>query len=95
MRVTRFELLGPVQAVAEGGPLPLGAPKQRALLARLLLERGRVVPRGALVDALWGERPPDSAPASLQVYAHGLRRAIGAERIVTVGSGYRVLLEPG
>jgi predicted ATPase/DNA-binding SARP family transcriptional activator len=91
----RFELLGPVQAVSEDGPLPLGAPKQRALLAELLLERGRVVSREQLVDALWGERPPESAHASLQVYVHGLRRALGSERIVTVGGGYRVALEPG
>ena len=88
-------MLGPVQAVSDQGPLPLGGPKPRALLAELLLERGRLVPRERLVDALWGERPPASAHASLQVYVHGLRRALGSERITTTGSGYRIRLERG
>ncbi len=89
-----FQLLGPVQAVAQGEPVPLGAPKQRALLAELLLHGGEVVPREHLVDALWGERPPESAHGTLQVYVHGLRRALGSDRIETLGSGYRVRLEP-
>ena len=46
-----FRLLGPVQALADGQPLPLGAPKQRALLAELLLHKGEVVPRAHLIDA--------------------------------------------
>jgi predicted ATPase/DNA-binding SARP family transcriptional activator len=84
-----------VAAVADGRPLPLGAPKQRALLATLLLDGGRVVPRDRLVDALWGDHPPKAAVRSLQVYVHGLRQALGAERIETHGPGYRLRLEPG
>jgi predicted ATPase/DNA-binding SARP family transcriptional activator len=45
-----------------------------------------------LVDGLWGDTPPASALQSLQVYVHGLRRALGAERIETVGRGYRVVV---
>ena len=92
---TKFQLLGPVEAVSADGPCALGGPKQRALLAVLLLERGRVVPRDRLVDALWSDRPPSSANGSLQVYVHGLRRTLGSERVVTVGTGYRIHLEPG
>ena len=92
---TKFQLLGPVQAVSADGPCALGGPKQRALLAVLLLERGRVVPRDRLVDALWNDRPPSTANGSLQVYVHGLRRALGSDRIVTVGTGYRIHLDPG
>jgi predicted ATPase/DNA-binding SARP family transcriptional activator len=73
----------------------LGAPKQRALLAKLLLARGSVVSRDQLVDAVWGDEPPESAPASLQVYVHGLRRVLGADRIERHGSGYRVRLGQG
>jgi predicted ATPase/DNA-binding SARP family transcriptional activator len=91
---TEFRLLGPLQAVAGGQPVALGGPKQRALLAELLLHGGGVVPRGRLVDAIWGDEPPTSAAASLQVYVHGLRRAVGADRIETHGDGYRVRLEP-
>jgi predicted ATPase/DNA-binding SARP family transcriptional activator len=68
----------------------LGGPKQRALLAELLLHRGEVVSRDHLVDAVWGDRPPASASGSLQVYVHGLRRALGRDRIETHGTGYRV-----
>jgi predicted ATPase/DNA-binding SARP family transcriptional activator len=74
--------------------VPLGGPKQRAVLAELLLHGGGVVPRERLVDAVWGEEPPESARASLQVYVHGLRRAVGTDRIETLGDGYRVRLDP-
>jgi predicted ATPase/DNA-binding SARP family transcriptional activator len=89
-----FRLLGPVEVLRDGEPVALGAPKQRALLAELLLHRGAVLGRPHLIDALWGEGAPEAAAASLQVYVHGLRRALGAERIETHGNGYRVVVEP-
>jgi predicted ATPase/DNA-binding SARP family transcriptional activator len=91
---TEFRLLGPVEVVGDGAALALGGPKQRALLAELLLRRGAAVPRERLVDVLWGERPPPSAIASLQVYVHGLRRAVGADRLETRGAAYRLRVEP-
>jgi predicted ATPase/DNA-binding SARP family transcriptional activator len=90
-----FRILGPVEARTGGGPIDLGRPKQRALLAALLLRAGAAIPREALVDALWGEAPPASAVQSLQVYVSGLRKVLGAERIETRGTSYRVVLEPG
>ena len=75
--------------------VPLGAPKQRALLATLLVHAGEVLTRDRLIDALWGDEPPASAAQSLQVYVHGLRRALGAGRIETHGTGYRLSLEHG
>ena len=87
-------MLGPITVLVHGRPLPLGAPKQRALLATLLLQAGEVVSRDRLVDAVWGDDPPVSAQQSLQVYVHGLRRALGAERIETRGAGYRLHAEP-
>jgi predicted ATPase/DNA-binding SARP family transcriptional activator len=89
-----FRLLGPVAVLVDGEAVPLGAPKQRALLAELLLHHGEVVPRTRLVDALWDEGAPEKATSALQVYVHGLRRALGSERIETQGSGYRILVEP-
>src|SRR5215475_13329857 len=86
---TQFRILGPVEALVDGEPAELGAPKQRGLLAMLLVNRGRVVSADQLIDGLWGERPPASAMQSLQVYVHGIRRAVGAERIETAGRGYR------
>jgi predicted ATPase/DNA-binding SARP family transcriptional activator len=93
--VGEFRVLGPVEVLVEGRVVGLGAPKQRALLTKLLLARGAVVSRDQFVDALWGDEPPESATASLQVYVHGLRRALGAERIERHGSGYRIRLAPG
>jgi len=85
----QFRILGAVEVLVDGTPAALGAPKQRAVLAMLLVNRRRVVSAYALVDGLWGESPPASAVQSLQVYIHGLRRAVGAERIETAGRGYR------
>ena len=89
-----FRILGPIEVVGDEGPLPLGAPKQRALLALLLLNANTVVSRDRLVDALWGADPPKSAVSSLQVYVHGLRRVLGGERIERHGTGYRLHLDP-
>ena len=90
-----FRILGPVEVLVDGRVVRLGTPKQRALLAKLLLARGAVVARDQLVDAVWADEPPGSAAASLQVYVHGLRRALGAERIERHGSGYRARLARG
>jgi predicted ATPase/DNA-binding SARP family transcriptional activator len=90
----QFRVLGAVEAVGDDGPVALGGPKQRALLAVLLLNANKVLSRDELVDALWGEDPPRSAVSSLQVYVHGLRRVLGQERIERQGTGYRIQLAP-
>jgi predicted ATPase/DNA-binding SARP family transcriptional activator len=58
-----------------------------------MLRANHVVSREQLVDALWGSDPPRSAVQSLQVYVHGLRQALGADRIETQGTGYRLRAE--
>jgi len=88
-------LLGPVGAEDDGQDLALGAPMQRALFAMLALGRGRVVSTDALIDGLWGESPPSRPLASLQVYVHGLRRALnavpgGRDRLESRSPGYRL-----
>jgi predicted ATPase/DNA-binding SARP family transcriptional activator len=88
----QFRILGPIEAILDGGTAALGAPKQRGLLALLLVNRRRVVTAEQLIDGIWGEAPPASALQSLQVYVHGLRRALGGERIETAGRGYRVVV---
>jgi predicted ATPase/DNA-binding SARP family transcriptional activator len=90
-----FRVLGPVQVVGGSGGVELASGKQVVLLASLLVARGEVVSRDRLIDALWGERPPDAAVNALQVHVHGLRRRLGAERIERAGPGYRLQLEPG
>jgi DNA-binding SARP family transcriptional activator len=78
-----FLLLGPFE-----GPVEVPGGKPRALLARLLLDAGRIVPAAALVEALWGESPPRSAPKVLQAHVSALRKALGAEVIQTRAPGY-------
>ena len=82
----RFQLLGPVQASDGGRSLDLGPPKQRALLALLLLE-DRPVSLARAVDELWAD-PPATAPKMIQMYVSGLRRALGADSIRTTRAGY-------
>src|SRR5919201_7001737 len=88
-----FRLLGPVEVRVPGEPLPLGGPKQRALLALLLLNANRPVSRDLMVEALWGEAPPTNARQSLDSYLSRLRRLIGHERLLREPGGYRVGVE--
>ncbi|MGN6799878.1 MAG: BTAD domain-containing putative transcriptional regulator [Gaiellaceae bacterium] len=90
-----FRVLGPVEVYDGDRRLPLGGPKQRAVLAVLLLGRNEPVSRDRLIDALWGEEPPTSAPHTLDAYISRLRKSLGPERL-TRGSGAYVLhVEPG
>jgi DNA-binding SARP family transcriptional activator len=90
-----FLVLGPVEARIDGRALSLGGPKQRALLALLLLSANEVVSRDRLVGALWGERAPESAQRSLDTYVSRLRTVLGGNRIERRPPGYRIRLEPG
>jgi DNA-binding SARP family transcriptional activator len=90
-----FRILGPLEVDQETGPVLLGGLKQRAVLALLLLEAGRVVSTDRLVDALWGEEPPRTAVTSLQNFVSQLRKALGSEVLETKPPGYRVNVRPG
>jgi DNA-binding SARP family transcriptional activator len=90
-----FRLLGPVEAVIDGRPVALPAAKPRALLAVLLLDRNRVVSVGRLVDDLWGDEPPETATKALQGYVSQLRKALGADRLLTKPPGYSLQVEDG
>ncbi|MFF4658478.1 BTAD domain-containing putative transcriptional regulator [Streptomyces sp. NPDC001381] len=72
----RFEVLGPVRVWRGERELDLGFPQQRALLALLLAHAGRAVPTGEILDVLWAERPPASAPHVIRRYAGALRRLL-------------------
>ncbi|KUM76871.1 AfsR/SARP family transcriptional regulator [Streptomyces griseorubiginosus] len=93
----RFAVLGPVSAWRDAVEVDLGPPRQRAVLAVLLLAEGGRVPVDRLVDALWGAAPPASAVGSVRTYVHRLRRALGedAALIRSVGDAYVVRALPG
>src|SRR5216683_2659659 len=88
---TEFCLLGPLVVRCGGVLVPVRAGKQRAVLAALLLNAGRVVPLDELVEALWGSAPPPSARVTVQNYVMRLRKALratGRARIGTQPGGY-------
>jgi DNA-binding SARP family transcriptional activator len=94
--VPEFRILGPLEVLAaDGEPVALGGQKQRAVLALLLLRAGRVVPTDAIVEALWGDRPPRTAATSLQNSISALRKLLGAEVLLTRPPGYQLVVEPG
>jgi DNA-binding SARP family transcriptional activator len=88
-----FRILGPLEVVDGGGPLRLGGRNQRALLALLLLNADEVVSTDRLIDGLWAENPPRTAPTSLQNAVSQLRKLLGADRLVTKPPGYILRLE--
>ena len=87
-------MLGPVVA-RDGGSVDLKGRRHRAVLARLIVARGRVVPASVLVDDLWAD-PPDGALSAVRTFVAALRRAIEPDRaprqparlLVTSGPGY-------
>jgi DNA-binding SARP family transcriptional activator len=83
-----FRLLGPLEVRSQGRALPLGGPKQRAVLAMLLLQPGEVVSTDRLIDELWGERPPKTVEAYIQNCIHRLRVVLGRDAIETRRPGY-------
>ncbi|WP_306796249.1 BTAD domain-containing putative transcriptional regulator [Nocardia sp. XZ_19_369] len=101
MAQLNFGVLGPIGAERAGTPLPLKGPKHRAVLARLLVARGRMVTVDQLIDDLW-ERPPSGAVGAIQTFVAELRRVLEPDRaprtpaqvLVTVTPGYALHTEP-
>ncbi|GGP52124.1 AfsR/SARP family transcriptional regulator [Saccharothrix coeruleofusca] len=91
----RFRVLGPVAADGATGPLRVGGPKRRGLLAVLLLHANREVADERLCALLWGDHPPANARGQLQVYVSGLRGLLGKAAVVRESRGYRLVVAPG
>lgn len=83
-----FRLLGPLELIDGDAVVPLGGPRQRALLAFLLLHRNQSVTTDRIVDALWETDPPRTAAQIVRVYVSQLRKVVGTEILATDGSGY-------
>ncbi len=93
-----FCLLGPVVVRCGGVAVPVPRGRQRAVLALLLLNAGRVVSVGEIAETLWGPAPPPSASATVRNYVKRLRRGLGnadQARIVTRSPGYMIRVDPG
>lgn len=89
-----FKLLGPLEVGDGSTPIAIAGRKQRALLARLLLDANRTVATDRLVDDLWGESVPDSAQKMVQIYVSQLRKILPDGLLQTRPPGYAVAVEP-
>ena len=90
----KYRLLGPLEVREGDGTLPLGGAKQRGVLALLLLSANRVVARERLIDELWGDQPPETAVATLQVYVSRLRKLLPDGVLRSRPPGYVLSIEP-
>src|SRR5580693_2712589 len=101
--MVQFRLLGPLEAQDGERRVELGRPKQRVLLAVLLVHANHVVSLDRLIEELWGAGPPPQAAASLQTYVSNLRRALEPGRparapsrmLVSQPPGYRLVVGAG
>ncbi|KUI47244.1 regulator [Mycobacterium sp. GA-1199] len=74
-----FGVLGPLRVSVNRQPVPLGTPKQCAVLALLLINRNRPVPRDSIIAAIWDEDMPEAdAIHNLHVYVANLRKVLGS-----------------
>ena len=97
-----FRLLGPLEVVADGRPLPLGNSRARALLALFLVHRNELLTIDRIVDELWPEQPPKTATQVVHVYVSNLRKALESNHaedrprvLVTSGRGYILNVDSG
>jgi SARP family transcriptional regulator, regulator of embCAB operon len=93
----QFGVLGPLEMSIGGTLVPLGTPKQRAVLAVMIIHANRAVAVDALLDATWDHQPPEGARATLHAYISNLRRlmtGVGIDRAVlaSVSRGYRLAI---
>jgi predicted ATPase/DNA-binding SARP family transcriptional activator len=93
-RVFEIRLLGPVRAIRLGREIVLGGPQKRAVLALLLLEAGRVVPAGRLIEDVWQGSPPPGAATTLRSYVSRLRTALRPDApLEGRGGGYMIIVQ--
>ena len=85
-----FRILGPLEARTREDSVALGGPRQRALLALLLLHPNEPLPSERLIDELWDGRPPATAAKVVQNGISGLRKVLERDRILTRGSAYEL-----
>jgi len=99
-----FGLLGPLSVIDRGSDKTPTAPKQRQMLAVLLLNANHVVSMEQFVYELWERNPPSSAIAALYTYIMQLRRTMGGRpvdddtpsgRLIRRSRGYQLEVLPG
>ncbi|ACU70308.1 transcriptional regulator, winged helix family [Catenulispora acidiphila DSM 44928] len=88
-------ILGPLEIRVDGAPVALGGARLRTLMSRLALDAGRAVTVSALVDALWGDEPPEGAANALQSLISRVRKVLGDPALLaSAPGGYRLAIAP-
>ncbi|MCP3800093.1 tetratricopeptide repeat protein [Allokutzneria sp. A3M-2-11 16] len=86
-----FKVLGSLEVVVDGEIVSINAPKQRAVLAVLLLHADQPVRTPRLIKHLWGAAAPKNAYNAVQTHVTRLRRALGPSDLIrTVEGGYLI-----
>ena len=93
LATVEFRVLGPVEAFDRAALVSLGGRMQRTTLALLVVHANEVVASDRLIEDLWSDAPPQTAPKTLQTYIYRLRKALGAETLVSRGGGYVLLVD--
>ena len=93
--LAEFGILGPLEVASSGRAVPLGGPRQRAVLALLLLEANRVVSLDRLAEDVWGGHPPDGWVTTVQIYVSHLRQALEPDRARGAAGEVLVTRNPG
>jgi DNA-binding SARP family transcriptional activator len=96
---TRFSILGPVQIRTSVTEITVAAPRERILLALLLLREGQLVPVQQVITALWDTGPPPTARAQVHSCVSRLRQllrkaGLPEDLVVTEPAGYRIKVGP-
>src|SRR6478672_2254805 len=86
-----FRLLGPLEVSDGRGPIAIPGRRQRALLARLLLDANRTVSADRLIDDLWGDDVPETAAKMVQIAVSRLRKLLPEGTLLTSPPGYLVV----
>ncbi|MEN8235664.1 MAG: extracellular solute-binding protein, partial [Actinomycetota bacterium] len=92
-----LRVLGPIEVADDNTMVPIGGPRQRLVLAFLILHANETVSTDRLVDGVWGDEPPDAARRTVQAYVSNLRKALEAVRpdtLVPRSPGYVLTVEP-
>src|SRR5215472_7447379 len=93
----RFRLLGDIGVQIDGTAVELGHPRQRVVLAVLLVDVNRIVSVERIIDRIWGTQPPQRAREALYSYLSRLRRVVAGVDgvdIVHHSGGYQLVADP-
>ena len=95
LRLMQVRLLGPVEVLSDGNPVPLGGRQRRTLLSILAVHAGEAVSTDRLIDELWGDSRPDTARKTVQSHIAHLRKALNthSEVLAPARDGYAMRID--